>query len=125
MFHKQKNNIMGNAKGFGLLAAIFVIVVVAMFGMLIVRYTITGAVSSVDDYLWAQALYSAESAAQLTILDHDGGGTGTFSLPLEINKLTANSTIDDFTLPTTPATLRVNATFLNITREIEVKYLLQ
>ena len=125
MFHKQKNNIMGNAKGFGLLAAIFVIVVVAMFGMLIVRYTITGSVSSVDDYLWAQALYSAESAAQLTILDHDGGGTGTFTLPLEINKLTANSTIDDFTLPTTPATLRVTATILNITREIEVKYLLQ
>ena len=116
---------MGNAKGFGLLAAIFVIVVVAMFGMLIVRYTITGSVSSVDDYLWAQALYSAESAAQLTILDHDGGGTGTFTLPLEINKLTANSTIDDFTLPTTPATLRVTATILNITREIEVKYLLQ
>lgn len=125
MFHEQKNNIMGNAKGFGLLAAIFVIVMVAMFGMLIVRYTITGSVSSVDDYLWAQALYSAESAAQLTILDHDGGGTGTFALPLEINKLTANSTIDDFTLPTTPATLRVNATILNITREIEVKYLLE
>ena len=116
---------MGNAKGFGLLAAIFVIVMVAMFGMLIVRYTITGSVSSVDDYLWAQALYSAESAAQLTILDHDGGGTGTFALPLEINKLTANSTIDNFTLPTTPATLRVNATILNITREIEVKYLLE
>ena len=116
---------MGNAKGFGLIAAIFVIVVVAMFGMLIVRYTTTGAVSSVHDYLWAQALYSAESATQLRILDYDGGGTGTFSLPLDINKLIVNSTLDDFTAPTTPATLRVTATILNITREIEVKYLLQ
>lgn len=114
-----------NQKGFGLLAAIFVIVVVAMFGTLIVRYTISGATSSVDDYLWAQALYSAESAAQLKILDYDNGGAGTFSLPLVINKSNTVSIIDDFTAPATPATLRITATRLNITREIEIRYLLQ
>ncbi|MCK5322697.1 MAG: hypothetical protein KAJ45_01080 [Desulfobulbaceae bacterium] len=125
MFREYKKNAINNEKGFGLLAAIFVIVVVAMFGMLIVRYTISGATSSVDDYLWAQALYSAESAAQLRILDYDNGGTGTFALPLVINQSTTNSIIDDFTAPATPATLRITATRLNITREIEIKYLLQ
>ena len=69
-------NILNNQNGFGLLAAVFVVVIVAMFGALLIRYTQSGAAASAEDYLWAQALYTAESAAQLQILDNDGGGPG-------------------------------------------------
>jgi hypothetical protein len=63
-----------NQDGIGLIAAIFLIVVVAMFGVLIARYTMISSQSSAEDYLWAQALYAAESAAQLRILEDDDGG---------------------------------------------------
>ena len=67
-------------RGIGLITAIFVIVVVGMFGTLIARYAAVSAVSSAEDYHWAQALYSAHSAAQVRILYNDGGGAGTIGL---------------------------------------------
>ena len=69
-----------NERGIGLITAIFVIVVVGMFGTLIARYVTISAVTSAEDYQWAQALYSAQSAAQVAILYNDGGGTGGRSI---------------------------------------------
>ena len=71
---------LGNEQGIGLIAAVFVVVVVGMFGTLIARYATFGSVSSAEDYQWAQALYSAQSAAQVAILYDDGGGSGSESL---------------------------------------------
>jgi type II secretory pathway pseudopilin PulG len=113
-----------NEKGFGLIAAIFVIVILAMFGLLVARYTTTSSVSSVEDYLWAQALYSAESAAQLQILNYDGGGNWvTFAFPT-IADFTITPVADDFDSAGTAATLSVRANRNEISREIEVKYIL-
>lgn len=69
-----------NERGIGLITAVFVIVVVGMFGALIARYAVIGSVSSAEDYHWAQALYSAQSAAQVAILYNDGGGAGSKNL---------------------------------------------
>ena len=72
--------IVRNQRGVGLLAAIFVVVIVGMFGVLIARFAIISSVTSAEEALWAQALYSAHSAAQIHILYDDGGGTGSRSL---------------------------------------------
>ena len=117
MFHN-------NEKGMGLVAAIFIIVVLAVFGVLIARFTTTTSVTSVEDYLWAQALYSAEAAAQLRILNHDGGGNwGAFSYPV-INNFTITSVTDNFSGAGNPATLAVRADRANIVREVQVKFIL-
>jgi Tfp pilus assembly protein PilX len=71
-----------NQEGIGLIAAIFLIVVVAMFGVLIARYTMISSQASAEDYLWSQSLYAAESGAKLRILEHDNGGNwGTWENP--------------------------------------------
>lgn len=72
--------ILHNQRGIGLITAIFVIVVVGMFGVLISRFAMISSVSSAEDYYWGQALYSAQSAAQIAILYDDGGGSGSNSL---------------------------------------------
>lgn len=73
--------ILCNQNGIGLITAIFVIVVVGMFGVLISRFAMVSSVASAEDYYWAQALYSAQSSAQMTILydDRVGGGTSPLS----------------------------------------------
>lgn len=119
MFRKP----LDNQKGIGLLAAIFIIVVVAMFGLLISRYTMISSQSSAEDYLWSQALYAAESAAKLRILKDDGGGPSvwswsnpainTFSTSISGPTLVGTSTIKELTSRASRAT---------ITRTIEVRY---
>ncbi len=117
--------IIGNQKGFGLIVAIFVIVILGMFGTLIAKFTTLGSTESAEEYLWAQALYSAESAAQLRILTHDGG-TGwdgsANSLTIEQFKITIPK--DTFTNRNTSATLVIQATRTNVSRRIEEKFLL-
>jgi len=80
MFRERNYSLLDNERGIGLITAIFVIVVVGMFGTLIARYATIGSVSSAEDYHWAQALYSAQSAAQVAILYDDGGGAGSENL---------------------------------------------
>lgn len=96
---------LADERGLGLIAAVFVIVVVGLFGSLIARYATLGSVSSAEDYLWAQALYSAQSSAQLAVLYSDGGGTGSYSL----------SSVGGFTVTTSTVTDGVEA---SATREI-------
>ncbi len=113
-----------NQRGIGLIATLFIIVVVGMFGVLLARYTVISSQASADDYLWAQALYAAESGARRAILADDGGGGGG---PLP------TPTVQNFTLtvtgPTTlaPSAIRrinVRASQAGVSREIEVRYTL-
>ena len=115
-----------NNRGFGLIAAVFVIVIMAMFGTLLVFYISTGKITSAEDYLWAQSLYSAESAAGLKLLYNDGGGTGAYPDP-EVAGFTTTAT--DLLAPATdntPEVIRGTATKsgLNISRTVELKYIL-
>lgn len=126
MFRKNpKNNLLLSQKGFGLITAIFVITILATFGVLVARYTMTSAVSSSEDYVWAQALYSADSVAQLRILNHDNGGNwgGGWVKPA-IAGLSTTINTDTFPGFGAPATLRVRANSGPVSREIEVKYIL-
>ncbi len=119
-------NILTN-KGIGLVAAIFVISIMAMFGLLIARYVSTGATSSLDDYQWAQALYSAEAGAKLKVLFDDQGGGGESSYPgFPTVAGFTTSGYTPFTVPGTPSTLETRATHptLNISRTITIKYIL-
>ncbi len=115
-----------NQDGIGLIAAIFLIVVVAMFGVLIARYTMISSQTSAEDFLWSQALYSAEGAAQLRILNDDGGGPptwGVWSDPIIINTFTTNITSGPTTLgASTIQEIQSQATRATITRTIEVRY---
>ncbi len=117
--------IIDNQKGFGLIVAIFVIVILGMFGTLIAKFTTMGSTEAAEEYLWAQALYSAESAAQLRILTHDGGNGwdgSANSLVIEQFKMTAPK--DTFTNRNTSATLVIQAARINVSRRIEEKFLL-
>lgn len=117
-----------NQHGFGLIAAIFVVVILAVFGLLVARFTGTGSVQSAEDYLWAQALYSARSAANLRMLNDDSGGP--WSGPnLTIAGFTTNELT--YTTPTAPDIhyiLRVSASRAsvngNVERILEAKYVL-
>lgn len=117
MFPKPMASTFSSEKGAGLLTAIFVIVIVGMFGSLIARYLTISAITSAEDYHWAQALYSAQSAAQVTILYNDGGGTGANSL----------NTVASFSTTTTTSGNVVRAVAQKqvdngpIQREIEVR----
>jgi len=105
-----------NEQGIGLITALFVIVIVGMFGSLIARYAVMSSVSSAEEYHWAQALYSAQSAAQLSILYDDGGGTGSESLTTVAGfSVTVNGIISGVRAS---AWMDVNDT--SIQREIEV-----
>lgn len=115
-------------RGFALITAVFAIVILALFGLLIARYTVTTQRSSAEDYLWAQALYSAESVMRLNILRNDRGG----ALPARpalvnptIGQIPTAIITDNFTAAATPATIRVRATHgTGVSREVEAKYIL-
>ncbi|MEN8256680.1 MAG: hypothetical protein ABFS09_02345 [Thermodesulfobacteriota bacterium] len=117
-----------NQDGIGLIAAIFIIVVVAMFGVLIARYTMVSSQSSAEDYLWSQALYAAESAAQLRILESDGGGPGGWSgFPPWNASPTINTFTTSVTLPAPVGGSSIQeiisqATRANISRTIEIRF---
>ncbi len=68
---------LSNQSGVGLITAIFVVVVVGMFGVLIARFATVSATASAEDYFWGQSLYSAQSVAQNELLYGDGGGSGS------------------------------------------------
>jgi heme/copper-type cytochrome/quinol oxidase subunit 3 len=112
-----------NQDGIALIAAIFLIVVVAMFGVLIARYTMISSQASAEDYLWSQALYSAESAAQLRILEDDGGGNwGAWANPT-INTFTTTVSAPSLVgSSTTIYEIQSQATRASITRTIEIRY---
>ncbi|MEW6593270.1 MAG: hypothetical protein AB1413_00190 [Thermodesulfobacteriota bacterium] len=119
---------LANRRGIGLVTAIFALVVLSLFGLLIARYTVTTQIASGEDYLWAQSLYSAESVMRLNILRNDQGGT----LPAKpalvqpaVGQIPTAITSDNFTLPGAPATIRVRATDpTGVSREVESKYIL-
>lgn len=111
-------SILANQRGLGLITALFTIVVVGMFGVLIGRYVSISSVSSAEDYYWAQALYSAQSAAQLRILYDDNGGVGARN----INQL-AGFAVDTDTVSVVSgirASAERNLNNTKIRREIEV-----
>jgi len=129
MFH----NPLLNKRGMGLIMAIFIIVVVAMFGLLIARYTTISSVASAEDYIWAQALYSAESTMRLNLLRNDRGGKlpaqPTLVKPIVGGVETAILTDSFAAQPppplTTPATIRVQAIHdTKVSRTVEAKYML-
>lgn len=115
-----------NQHGFGLIAAIFVIVILAVFGLLVARFTGTGSVQSAEDYLWAQALYSAQSASRLRILIDDGGGpwSGTYPVIAQFTIQEITHTVLTGAGSGNPTILRVSATRGNIVRILEAKYVL-
>jgi hypothetical protein len=111
-----------NQRGFGLVVALFAIVILAMFGVLAARYIFTTSISSTEDYLWAQALYAAEATAHRQILYNDGGGAGGFVAPV-IRNVTSTVT-DNFGGVGLPATVMVQGEINGISRIIAVKYIL-
>ncbi|MFH1021664.1 MAG: hypothetical protein V1782_13795 [Pseudomonadota bacterium] len=116
---------LANRRGIGLITAVFAIVILSLFGLLIARYTVTTQTSSVEDYLWAQSLYSAESTMRLNILNHDnGGGLGGAVAPA-VGQIPTAIITDNFTALGAPAAIRVRATHATgISREVEAKYIL-
>lgn len=124
-----------NRRGIGLITAVFAIVILSLFGLLLTRYTVTTQMSSAEDYIWAQALYSAESVMRLNILSRDnGGGLGgglvkpqdvqgfdfTDPLPPEPARVS-----DDFTDAKTPTKITAQAKHgTGVSRTVEAKYLL-
>jgi len=120
--------------GFGLVTAIFVIVILALFGILAARYVTLTSISASEDYLAAQALYSAESAARLKIMCFDKGGGPPFygagntckSFNPTISMLTTSGTYSTAGTYSTTGTYRriiVTADWQQeISREIEVNY---
>jgi len=112
-------------RGIALITAIFAIVILGLFGLLIARYTMTSQTSSAEDYLWAQALYSAESVARLNILRHDGGGGLGAAVTPAVGQINTAIAQDTFTAATVPATIQVQASHgTGVSRTMEAKYLL-
>ncbi|MBU0482349.1 MAG: hypothetical protein KKG47_14750 [Proteobacteria bacterium] len=117
--------ILRDQKGIGLVAAMFAVVILALFGVLIARNIATTTVASADDYRWAQALYSAEATGHLTILYHDGGG-GFGAAPNPVVQNVTSTIIENWGGAGNPSTLSVQGsiTGTTISRTIEVKYIL-
>jgi hypothetical protein len=112
-----------NQKGIGLIAAIFVIVILALFGLLIARYTMTTAISSAEDYLWAKTYYAVESGIRLRMLEDDGGGNwaGWTGYPLVDG--TAITEISASLQPIgQPSSIRAQGSQNDIVRELTVKF---
>jgi len=123
MFPEQ-THIINNERGIGLLGTIFVIVILALFGLLIARYTQTTTVASVEDYLWAQAFYSAESGVRLRMLEHDEGGnwSGWTGYP-EVENFSVSEVSSSLQPAGNPSRIRARASRNQIVRELEVKYI--
>jgi len=124
---------LANRRGIGLITAVFAIVILALFGLLIARFTVTTQTSSTEDYLWAQALYSAESVMRLNILGNDGGGGITAPVNPTVGGIPAlpptkadGATLFAFTATDTPTTIQVQAKHdgTKVSRTVEAKYLL-
>jgi len=119
---------LANRRGIGLITVVFAIVILALFGLLIARYTVTTQLSSAEDYIWAQSLYSAESVMRLNILRNDGGGDLP-AQPAQVNptvgQIPTAIITDNFAAAATPATIRIRATHgTGVSREVEAKYIL-
>lgn len=113
-----------NERGFGLIAAIFVIVILALFGTLMARYIMTSSVTSAEDYLWTQTYYSASSAINLRILAEDEGGNWTtWSTYPQIAGAAVSETSASFQPPGQPSFIRLKASINQISRELELKYI--
>lgn len=125
MCHKKSIVHLGNNRGFGLVAALFAVVILALFGVLIARNVATTTVASAEDYLWAQALYSAESTAHLMILYHDVGG-GFVGAPNPVIQDVTSTVTDGWGGVGNPSTLSVRGEIVgtDISRTVEVKYIL-
>ena len=125
---------LANRRGFALITAIFVIVILSLFGLLIARYTVTTQTSSAEDYLWAQSLYSAESVMRLNILSRDSGGGlgGGLVKPNNFHGFDftdhppdPDKVSDTFTAANQPATIRVQAKHgTGVSRTVEANYIL-
>ncbi|MCG2740791.1 MAG: hypothetical protein L6300_11225 [Syntrophaceae bacterium] len=120
---------LANRRGFALITAMFVIVILSLFGLLIARYTVTTQTSSAEDYLWAQSLYSAESVMRLNILgDDDGGGIAAPVTPLVggiTTEFPAGGPAFAFTAPGTTVIIQVRGFHgTGVSRTVEAKYIL-
>ena len=121
---------LANRRGFALITAVFAIVILALFGLLIARYTVTTQTSSAEDYLWAQALYSAESVMRLNILSRDKGGglvkpTNVQGFDFTDHPPEPARVSDNFTAANQPATIQVQAKHgTGVSRTVEAKYIL-
>jgi hypothetical protein len=104
-------------------AAVFVIVFMGMFGLLAARHLQSTSIDASETWLWAQALYTADSTARLRILTHDGGGGGAFTAPT-IQGVKGRVTSDTFTAAGSPATLEARGEIGKIVRAVRVKYIL-
>ena len=115
-------NPLQNNDGIGLIAALFIIVMIGMFGVLLARYTSISSQASADDYLWSQALYAAESGARRAILaDDQGGGGGPLPTP-QVAGFTLSVTGPTTLTPSTICQINVRATKATVSREIEIRY---
>ena len=112
-----------NQRGIGLVAAIFVIVILALFGLLIARYTKTTSISSAEDYLWAKTYYAIESGIRLRMLEDDGGGnwSGWSGYPT-INGTVITEISSSLLAPGQPSSIRAQGSQHDIIREVGVKY---
>ncbi|MCX5875364.1 MAG: hypothetical protein NT087_03510 [Deltaproteobacteria bacterium] len=123
---------LANRRGIALITAVFAIVILALFGLLIARYTVTTQTSSAEDYLWAQALYSAESVMRLNILSRDnGGGLGKATVKptnvqgFDFSPLGMVGGDFEGKAANEPATIQVQAKHgTGVSRTVEAKYLL-
>jgi hypothetical protein len=118
-----------NRRGIGLITAMFVIVILSLFGLLIARYTVTTQTSSAEDYLWAQSLYSAESVMRLNILGDDGGGGIAAPVTPTVGGITTEFPTGGpafaFTAPGTTVTIQVRGFHgTGVSRTVEAKYIL-
>lgn len=114
--------LLSSDKGFGLVAAVFVIVFMGMFGLLAARHLQSTSIDASETWLWAQALYTANSTARLRILTHDGGG-GSFTAPV-IQNVQGSITSDNFAGKGAPSSLEARGATGKIVRTIRVKYIL-
>jgi hypothetical protein len=110
----------------GLVTAVFLIVIVGMFGVLIARYATVSSVASAETFIWTQALSSAESTARLNILRHDGGGNLAGAVAPVVGGVSTAISSDSFTAPAIPATIRVRGfrevNGSEVSRTVEVKF---
>lgn len=115
-----------NRRGIGLITAVFAIVILSLFGLLLTRYTVTTQLSSAEDYIWAQALYSAESTMRLNILRNDAGGNfpgvpipQVGQIPTQVIPPTVFNGVGN------PSTIRVQAIHgTGVSRTVEANYIL-
>ena len=109
-------------RGIGLITAIFIIVVVASFGLLLSRFVITHSTASAEDYLWAQALYSADSIIKLRLLQEDNASLAVTDS--SIMGYTTTQTPDPLTALSNPGVLEVVAEQGLVSRTVQVNYTL-